>query len=181
MQNKNSFVQKEINKTTGKQRQWGNPITLSAVLLLLIIVCGLFYAWYLTKHINNYSSTNKIDKAALSDGLPREVFAYTGTVQQIDTKQGIITVFAPRAKNYLLRDQTLQIHIDGQTKFKKIIAPKNLPELKPGESGSYYQRREIKLSDIEVDNQVTAIALKNIKNKTEFTAAQIEVHPTTKK
>ena len=80
-----------------------------------------------------------------------------------------------------MKDQTLQIHIDAQTKFKKIIVPKSLPKLKPGSSGSYYQRKDIRLSDIKVGDNITAIAIENIKNKTEFTAAQIEVHPTVKK
>ncbi len=173
---------KQINKTkkfikkNKPQSKLNNIIKTIIVLLFLLVLSIFIYRWHIIKQSPRKSTPNKITKATLGDGLPKQIFAYSGTVKKIDPKQNILILFAPQTENYLLRDKNFKIHLNKQTKFEKIIIPQKINKLKPGQTGSYYQRKKITLKNLKIGDQITAIALENIKHKAEFNAAQIELH-----
>lgn len=159
------------NQPAKNQIKHKNIWVLVIVLILMLGVVLLFYA----NKFNIQPEQVDLSKANVSqDGLPNEVYNYNGEVVKIEDNTIVIKAF--RAANYLLADKELRVKVDDKTEFSKLVVPKSIPDLKPGQSGQYFERQPIKLSDIKVGDRVTVIALENIKDKTEFTAAIVEVH-----
>ncbi len=143
---------------------------LVVILMLMLGVVLLFYANRFKLSVDEKGPSQQIS----TDGTPKEVYNYNGEVVKIE--DGIIIIKALKGANYLLSDKELKVKVDDKTEFNKFVVPESIPNLKPGQSGQYFERQPIELSDIQVGDKVTVIALENIKDKTEFTAAMVEVH-----
>ena len=123
--------------------------------------------------MNNISTAN-IPNFHNSDGLPREIYAYSGKL--IAKNNNTLKIALKKNDNYILLDEEITALINETTKFRKFVAPESIPELKSGETGNYYKRVDITLKDIKINDLITVIANENIKNKKEFTAAIVEIH-----
>lgn len=143
---------------------------LVVILMLMLGVVLLFYANKFKPGVDERVPFQQMS----TDGLPKEVYNYNGEVIKIE--DGVITIKALKGANYLLNSKELKVKVDDKTEFNKFVVPESISNLKPGQSGQYFERRSIKLSDIKIGDKVTVIALENIKDKTEFTAAIVEVH-----
>ncbi len=144
-----------------------------AVIFLLSLGL-LVYSYRINKRVTKQKTRQTAAVRLDSDGLPKEIYNYNGEVLKVD--KGVITMMALKKANYLLKDKELKVKTNDKTKFVKLSVPQSIPDLKPGQSGQYFTRQSIKLNDIKVGDKVTVIALENIKNKTEFTAAIVEVY-----
>jgi len=108
------------------------------------------------------------------DGLPDEIYAYIGTVTAVGENQLVIN--APANGNYLLTDTELKVIVDEETELANLIIPQTLEGVKPGVSGEWFKRQEIKFDQIKAGDRVTVIAGENIKHKTVFKAIKVEVN-----
>jgi len=154
-----------------KPKNWNSVWVFVIILLLLVGVVAVIY------FVNIKEEIDEISNPAVGvhdDGLPNEIYAYSGEIVMIENN--ILKINISKSDNYTLSDKELMVTVNENTKYRKFIVPDSIPELTPGESGSYYERVDITLADIKIGNQVTIIADENIKNKTEFNAAIIEVH-----
>ena len=153
------------------------------IFISLVVVIALASAYFL---INNsqqgekQSPVGSQDKNAFEktdnqgDGLPHEIYSYMGTVAAVGENQ--ITVTAPANNNYLLADTELKVMVDNETELVNLIIPKTLEGVKPGVSGEWFKKQQIKFDQIKVGDQVTVIAGENVKGKTEFKAIKVEVN-----
>ncbi len=161
---------------TKTPKNWKNIGALMILLFLLaiIIIIGATYYIYKNYTTTDNDSTANISSFHSSDGLPRKIYAYSGKL--IEKNNDSLKIALKKDDNYILSNKEITVIIDKNTKFRKFIAPKSIPELKPGDTGSYYERVDITLKDIKLNDLITVIANENVKNKTKFTAAIIEAH-----
>ncbi len=148
------------------------------LLVILMLLLGIILLFY-TYKFKTDNDEGKVLLQVNSDGLPQKVYSYSGKVLEVGNN--LLVIKALKGENYLLADKELQVKLNDKTQFNKLVIPKSIPDLKPGESGQYFKRQPVKLSEIKVGDKVTVIALENIKNKTEFTAAMVEVQGQKKK
>lgn len=101
---------------------------------------------------------------------PKEVFSYIGDVKSVGGDS--ITITAKATLNGLAADTTVTAKVNDST----AIIRRSIPKVLPKEGGTnLFKQETIKLSDIKVGDQVTAISATNVKGITSFTASRIEV------
>ncbi|NMC51606.1 hypothetical protein GYA54_02675 [Candidatus Kuenenbacteria bacterium] len=150
----------------GGENNGHKKVTAIIILLLIIVVIG-GGAYLLKKSILGPEVA-----PPSSDGFPNEFYSYLGTIQSIEDNK--IVMLATAAKNYLKEDTSITIFTDEETTFIRQDKNFDINNVKPGETGQFYKTTTIKLTDLKVGEEITAIDYKNVKDKIEFTAKRIE-------
>ncbi len=150
-------------------RHWGLVIVL---LIMVAIIAIIYYANNIIFQTELGVPVIENKPVAESDGLPKEFFSYTGKILALANDQVVIK--AVIGENYLKEDKTVTAKIDETTEIVKLTVNQKPGGWQAGESGEIYKKSILALADLNVGDKITVIALTNVKNKTELTAAKIE-------
>ena len=156
-------------------------IIISALALIIVLAAG--YALSRRLGLRGQSPaapTTETGKQAALEGLatppePKQIFSYQGEVTTIGNNQ--LTVLAQPAFNSLAQDTALTVTIADATKIERLqIIPGSATLPKSGRPlPPKFKHAPLSLSDIKIGDTVIASSGEDIKNKTEFAAARIEV------
>lgn len=172
MENANMANNSAAQQSGGKKNFWIFIIILLALVALIYLAYGLTTKG-LGESQDNFQAKTNITADKQSDGVPKTIYAYVGTVLNIGEDK--ITVMAPANGNYLEQDTELTVLVDKKTDFISLTVPETLGAVESGKQGKLFKRTDIKFSDLKTGDKVTVIAGENIKGKTEFKAIRVEV------
>lgn len=136
-----------------------------AIGLIIGALCGY---WYKSIKINesaeNQNETAQTDNTVLSQYVEAETkTAQAGIIT--DIKGNTIYMDGDTVINNELTTQNYAVKTDKDTTVKKIDAESNADA-----------QEEMSLADLQIGNQITALAKENFKGQTEFTAMQINYY-----
>jgi hypothetical protein len=144
------------------------------VLLLIFVIIILFGYYFKTSSTENNISSKTLGVINPDENEPQymemeEINSYIGYIKEIGKDYILFESEYVLNGNIIL--STLRANLNDDTVFIK----KDLAIIyKYGAEGEARAKSEIKKEDLEEGNQIIVYANENIKNKTKFTATQIE-------
>ena len=152
---------------------------LKIIIFIIIIIAVIIGGFALVEYYAGRTGQKPITELAGPEPSRQEapkqevkVIARTGIIDSIS--ENIIEMTALANRNHLLEeDMSIKVRTKETTNYIKIIIPKIL--LEDDSQAQRFEREEIKLSDLKIGDQITAISDNDIRGLAEFEAKTIQI------